>query len=99
MHGPEHIHGQCRQFVLAWIYENGGEVAQSSFQSIGDVLAVGDGASEDHSIYVSVGGWCQRSQPPCDAVDHGVEHQLGLLVALGDASLHLSHVVGAQMGE
>ena len=96
-HSPEHIHGQCRQFVLTWIDKYGSQIAQSAPQSLGDVLAVGNGTCKDDGIHMSVGRWCQRSHPARRAVDHGVEHQPGLLVTLSDAPLHLPHVVGAQM--
>ena len=39
-HGPEHIHGQCCQLVLAGIDEYRGEETQSAAQSFGDVLAM-----------------------------------------------------------
>ena len=94
----ESVEGQGFHLVLAREAVDGGEEAYALTQTADDVVRVSQSASQQYGINLSAEDGSLGSDVLGYMVDHGIEDELGLLVAVLNALQHFLHVVGAKVG-
>ena len=96
----QHIEGverQCLHLVFAGIAVDGGEEADALAQTADEIVRAHESAGEQYGVYLATEHGALGSDILGHLIDHGVDHQFGVLVTTGYAALDFLHVVGAEV--
>lgn len=77
---------------------DGGEEADALAQTADEIVGAHESAGEQYGVYIATEHGALGSDILGHLIDHGVDHQFGVLVTTGYAALYLLHVVGTQVG-
>lgn len=93
------ILGECLHLVLARVDGDRGDELYALLDVVSDILRACQTTREEDGIDLALEHCALGSNTLGHIPNHGIEDQLGVLVAMQHPVLHLQHVVGAEVGD